>query len=50
MFLDNGISDVVSKMRIIYSVANWNLIITFLYMNVNEINDITVYKLSAILL
>ena len=25
MFLDNGISDVVCKMRIIYSASNWNL-------------------------
>jgi len=23
MFLDNGISDVVCKMRIIYSASNW---------------------------
>ena len=37
MFLDNGLSDVVWKMRIIYSTSNWNLEIIFLYMIVNEI-------------
>ena len=37
MFLDNGISDVVCKIRIIYSASHWNLAATFIYMIVNDI-------------